>query len=85
MADSDRLKQESAQEKTFVKGLGFISQSADGNVTAVEVKDGKIIRLRPLYYGSKYKPEEYGPWDIKARGKSFKPFKKSLLAPFILS
>jgi molybdopterin guanine dinucleotide-containing S/N-oxide reductase-like protein len=72
-------------EKTYIKGFGFISQGADGNVTAVDVKDGKIIRLRPLYYDSKYDPKEYGPWKITARGKSFEPSKKSLLPPYMLS
>jgi molybdopterin guanine dinucleotide-containing S/N-oxide reductase-like protein len=84
MVDNNRFKK-AAEEKTFVKGFGFISQAADGNVTAVDVKDGKIVRLRPFPYDWKYDPKEYGEWEIKARGSSFKASKKSLLAPYILA
>ena len=49
---------------------------------AVDVKDGKIIRIRPLHYDSKYKPEEFRPWKLEARGKVFDPGMKSMLTPF---
>ena len=51
-------------------------------MAAVDIKDGKIVRIRPLHYDSKYKPEEWKPWKIEARGKVFEPPMKSLVAPF---
>ena len=34
--------------KTFIKGLGFLSAGGvGGNTLAIDVKDGKIIRLKP--------------------------------------
>jgi trimethylamine-N-oxide reductase (cytochrome c) len=48
----------------------------------VDVKDGKLLRIRPLYYDWKYSPQDYKPWRIEARGKVFEPTSKSLLAPF---
>ena len=51
-------------------------------MACVDVKDGKLLRIRPLHYDWKYSPEEYKPWKIEARGKTFEPTSKSLLAPF---
>ncbi|MBP1707330.1 MAG: molybdopterin oxidoreductase [Chloroflexi bacterium] len=73
-------------EKTYIKGLSFIGAHAmEGKPTAVDVREGKIIRLRPFHYDWKYKPEEFDPWKIEARGKSFEPKLKSLLDPLALA
>jgi len=69
------------EEKRMVKGIGFCSFSSGGNVAEVDVKDGKILRIRPLHYDWKYKPEQFRPWTIEARGSSFKSSMKSLLPP----
>ena len=58
--------------------------SADANASVIDVKNGKIIRIRPLHYDWKYKPEEFGPWKIKARGKVFEPKMKALIPPYSL-
>jgi trimethylamine-N-oxide reductase (cytochrome c) len=77
---------QSAKEKTIIKGLSFIGAHAmEGKPAAVDVKDGKIIRIRPLHYDWKYKAEEFKPWKIEARGKSFEPRLKSLLDPLALA
>jgi len=68
--------------KTFYKGIGLCGFGSGSNSTEVDVKDGKVIRVRPLRYDKKYKPEEMNPWEIKARGKIFKPTMKSLLPPY---
>jgi len=81
VAQKEEPCNEAGVEKTHIVGLGFISQGADGNATVADVKDGKIIRLRPLHYDWKYKPEAYGPWEFTARGKTFKAGKKSELPP----
>ena len=52
---------------------------------AVDVKDGRIIRIRPLHYDWKYRPEQFKPWKIEARGKSFEPTMKTLLDPLALA
>ncbi len=82
-----------AEEKTCIKGMCLSSNGDNSNVAAVDVKDGKIIRIRPFHYDWKYKPEEFNPWKIEARGKSFMPplkvyhpspwlgYKKSVYSP----
>ena len=75
----------SAEEKSIVKGLSFSGVTEDANVAQVDVKNGKIVRIRPLHFDWKYKPEEIKPWKIEARGKVFKVGMKSLLPPFSLA
>src|SRR3990170_3728798 len=76
---------EAEKEKTYIKGLGFCGNGIDGQLTAVDVKDGKIIRLRPLRYDWKYKPSEFRPWKIEARGKVYEPPMKTLPPPLALA
>ncbi|MBW1768169.1 MAG: molybdopterin-dependent oxidoreductase [Deltaproteobacteria bacterium] len=69
-------------EKTVVKGLSFCGVTEDGNSVQVDVKDGKIIRIRPFHFDWKYERE---PWTIEARGKTFESSMKSLIPPFTLA
>ena len=55
MQDANKSHKPAPGEKTFVKALGFIgAQAMDSNPITVDVKDGKIVRFRPLYYDWKY-------------------------------
>ena len=58
------------EEKTLIKGIGFCSIDSDGHTSEIDVKDGRIIRIRPLHYDKKYKPDEFKPWKIEVRGKT---------------
>ncbi len=62
--------------------MGFSGHSVGSHISAVDVKNGKIVRIRPLHYDWKYKPEEWRPWKLEARGKVFEPPMKSLITPF---
>src|SRR3990170_5392812 len=81
----EKSTEETVVEKSVIKGLGFCSFGTDANISVVDVKDGKIIRIRPLHFDWKYKPEEFRPWKIEARGKTFEPAMKTLISPFSLS
>ena len=72
-------------EKSCIVGLGFISQGIDGNTVLTDIENGKIVRIRPLHYDWKYKPEEYKPWKIEARGKIFEAANKTSLPPHSLA
>ncbi len=84
MVEKGKPGKEAEEEKTVVKGLAFCSIACDSNSVQVDVKGGRIIRIRPLHYDWKYKPEEFRPWKIEARGKVFEPPLKSLIPPFTL-
>ncbi|MBN1189402.1 MAG: molybdopterin-dependent oxidoreductase [Dehalococcoidales bacterium] len=73
-----------ADEKSFIKGFGLCSFGNGSNPGVVDVKDGRIIRIRPLHFDSQYTEKELDPWVIEARGKKFTPALKSLLPPFSL-
>ena len=62
-----------AGEKTVIKATGLSSGGKHSQLQFVDVKDGKIIRIRPFRYDWKYKPEEFSPWKIEARGKVLEP------------
>ena len=52
---------------------------------AVDVKDGKIVRIRPLHYDSKYDPKQFNPWKITKNGKTLGPLMKAVPSPFSLA
>ncbi|MCB2180317.1 molybdopterin-dependent oxidoreductase [bacterium] len=85
MVDKDKSNGKSEGEKTTIKNLGFCSFGIGANSAEVDVKDGKILRIRPLHFDKEYDPKDLNPWEIKARGKTFKPSTKSLLPPLSLS
>jgi trimethylamine-N-oxide reductase (cytochrome c) len=71
-------------EKTSLKGTGLCGFGDNSNVAAVDTQNGKILRIRPLHYDWKFKPEEFKPWQLEARGKVFKSPLKTLLPPHAL-
>ena len=81
-AGREKLRKEAKKEETFVKGLALGGHGAIA--AAVDVNNGRMVRIRPLHYDWKYKPEEFRPWKIEARGKAFEPSMKTLLPPFSL-
>ena len=44
-------------DKTVIKSLALIGLLGGGMPCATDVKDGKIVRIRPLHYDWKYPPE----------------------------
>jgi len=50
---------------------------SNSNCARIEVKDGKVVRTRPLEYYEKYSTDEVRDWqiEIENKGKIFKPMK----------
>ena len=74
-------KKNGSKEKICIKGTSLSSFGDNSTAACVDVKDNKIIRIRPLHFDWKYKPEEFNPWEYKARGKTFIPPLKSMVPP----
>jgi molybdopterin guanine dinucleotide-containing S/N-oxide reductase-like protein len=74
-----------AGDKTVLKALSLGGQQLGGIPCAVDVKDGKIIRVRTLYYDWKYNRNQFNPWKFSVRGKTFEPLLKSSPSPFSLA
>ena len=62
-----------AGEKTLVRDISWCGVFNGANASMVDVKDGKIIRIRPARYYDQYTKEEVKPWVMHARGKTFEP------------
>lgn len=85
MTQKTKDEGKNGKERSYVIGLGFCGNGVDGNLCQVDVKNGKIVRIRPLYYDSKYKPEEFKPWKLEARGQVYEPPMKTLPPPLALA
>ena len=81
-ADGERAAE---TEKTVLKALGLSGGIYGGAPCAVDVKDGKIVRIRPLHYDWKYNKKEFNPWKFERNGKTLEPLMKSLPSPFSLA
>jgi molybdopterin guanine dinucleotide-containing S/N-oxide reductase-like protein len=84
MKDADHIIR--TGEESVIKGIGFIaSGSGDANTCVIDVKNGKVLRIRPLHFDWKYTKEDIAPWKMEARGQVFEPMMKSLAPPFSLA
>jgi anaerobic selenocysteine-containing dehydrogenase len=74
-------------EKTLVRDISFCGVPENGsNASMVDVKDGRIIRIRPMHYDWKYDPEkDMNPWKMEVRGSVFEPSMKTLIPPYSIA
>jgi anaerobic selenocysteine-containing dehydrogenase len=75
---------ETGKEESFIKGISFMGP-VGGSPCRTDVRNGKIVRIRPLHWDWKYDPKEFNPWKIEARGQTFEPSMKTLLSPYGLA
>ena len=62
MVEKDKPKVEAKGEKSFVKGLSLSDFGGDGNPSTVDVRNGKIVRVRPLHFDWQYDRKDFNPW-----------------------
>jgi trimethylamine-N-oxide reductase (cytochrome c) len=84
MNETDSLQESSLSERSVIKNLGLQGFSCAGDLCRVDIRDNKIVRIRPLRYDWKYGVGEIPVWSWEARGKVFKPLMKELNPPFRL-
>ena len=75
----DRMK---IADKTCIKALDMGGSGMGALTSWVDVKDGKIVRTRPMHADSQYTHEHLRPWSIKARGSHFDASLKTDIPPF---
>lgn len=83
----DREKNSKSGEKTLIRDISFCGVPENGsNASMVDVKNGKIVRIRPMHYDWKYDPEkDMNPWKFKVRGSTFEPSMKTLIPPYSIA
>jgi anaerobic selenocysteine-containing dehydrogenase len=82
MAQKAKPGRETEVEKSLPITLGF---GPNANSAVVDVKNGKIIRVRPLHYDWKYDKNRFNPWRMEVRGHVLESGMKSLPATFSLA
>jgi trimethylamine-N-oxide reductase (cytochrome c) len=86
MIEKDKSGAKAGDARSFVKGLGLTGFGGSvGNLSVVDVKEGKIVRIRPLHYDWQYDPKTFNSWKLEAHGQVFEPGMKALLSPFLLA
>jgi len=72
-------------ERTVIRTIGLTGVCGGGAPGVADVKDGKIVRVRPLHYDWKYTREELNPWKFTRNGKTLEAPMKSLPSPYSLA
>jgi len=85
MFTGERIVVKERSEKTTIKSLGLGGIISGGAPCAVDYRDGKIVRIRPLHYDWKYDKKSFNPWKIQRNGKTLEPLIKSAPSPFSLA
>ncbi|MFW2365953.1 MAG: molybdopterin-dependent oxidoreductase [Desulforhopalus sp.] len=79
------MKSVKTKDKTVLRSLGLGGYFGGGAEGMVDVKNGKIVRVRPMRYGWKYDKSEVRQWKMERDGKTIEPTWKSLPGPFSLA
>src|SRR4030066_2044920 len=85
MAEEKDLRAHIEPDKTVIRALALAGLDRGGAPCAVDVKDGRIVRVRPLHYDWKYDPAQLNPWKYTKNGKTLEPLMKSLPSPYSLA
>lgn len=72
-------------DKTVLRSLGLGGLYGGGAEGMVDVKDGKILRVRPFRFDWKYDRANVRTWKLQRNGKTLEPNWKSLPSPFSLA
>jgi len=71
-------------DKTVYKTTGWCGFGSGSNTAAVDVKDGRIARIRPLHLDEKYTEDELNPWKIEVRGHTLTSGLTTTLPPMAI-
>lgn len=86
MAEKDQPKDHldlAALDGTYIKGLALGGHGA--LPACIDVKNGKILRIRPLHLDWKYDKKLFNTWEITVKGKTFDSPMKIMQPPFNLA
>jgi molybdopterin guanine dinucleotide-containing S/N-oxide reductase-like protein len=82
MTADESKRQVRISDKTVLKCLAQCSFAQQGELSSVDVKDGKIARIRPHHHTERYTEEELGQYELEKDGVKFRNPPKGLLAPY---
>jgi anaerobic selenocysteine-containing dehydrogenase len=85
MMSYKKIKIDIGADRQVIRGSGLIGSGDSGVPTLVDVKNGKITRIRPLSYEMNYDRKDFSAWKIQAKGKTFEPPLHALVGPIGLA
>ena len=75
-----------APDRRVIKGTSLTGVGDSGNPSSVEIKDGKVVRIRPFDFSVDFKEQvQKNKWCIEARGRKLQPPERAPLSPFGLT
>jgi molybdopterin guanine dinucleotide-containing S/N-oxide reductase-like protein len=72
-------------DKTVLRSLGLGGFYGGGAEGMIDVKNGKILRVRPFHFDWKVDRKKIRTWKLQRNGKTLEPTWKSLPSPFSLA
>jgi len=72
-------------DKTVLRSLGLGGMFGGGAQGMVDVRNGRILRVRPFHFDWKYDRSKIRTWKLEKNGKTFEPTWKSLPSPYSLA
>ena len=84
-SNKEQIGKENKDEKSCILAIGYCGGGAGSNISIADVKNGKIVRIRPLHFDWKYDKKHINPWKWEVHGKTFEPRMKSLIPPYSLA
>ena len=72
-------------DKTVYRNTGFCGFGTGSNAAAVDIKDGRIARIRPLHIDRKYDVDAINPWVIEKNGHTLTSGLKTTIAPIAIT
>jgi len=80
-----KMPDEKSNLKTVYRALSLNGYTGGGAPSAVDIKNGRIIRIRPFHYDLNCTKKELNLWKLQRNGKTFEPLMKSLPCPYSLA
>jgi anaerobic selenocysteine-containing dehydrogenase len=81
----ERKPKAAEKERSVVIGIGYCGPGAGSNTSVADVKNGKLLRIRPLHFDWKYDKSKFNAWKWEIHGKTFEPRMQSLIPPYSLA
>ena len=85
MIDGKKRKVDVQPDKTVMRSLALGGMLGGGGECALDVKNGKVLRIKPFRYDWKYEGASFRPWKIERNGETLEPLMKSLPGTFSLA
>ena len=82
MTDRERKKVDVTPDKTVIKALSQGGLLGGTGEVMVDVKDGKILRIRPFQYDWKFDAASFRPWKLERNGETLEPGLRTRPAPY---